>query len=497
VRHRGELYLETHQGTYTTQAKIKRGNRRLERKLHEAEALSVIVGDDSRPVLEPHWRELLLHHFHDILPGSSITRVNTEAAATFDRIEAALDAYLATLTAKLPGASGPVALNLTSFVRTEHVQHHGTWYRAELAPYATAALEPVGEFPELTHDGDTLSNGIVTVRFGSSGEIVSFRDASGAEQSAGGLNRMVLHRDPYQYPFDAWDIGIAYLKRTPRTLRPATVETYRDGPRLIRRQVYRWGRSSIDQRVILEAGSDLIRFDTTIDWHEKHRMLRTEFRPAHYGDTVKCEIQFGHIDRTTLERTEVERAQFEVCAHKWVAVQDDPGAENAGGFALLNDSKFGHRAKSGLLSLNLLRSPTFPDKTADRGIHETSYAIRSFATGDLASVVRDGYRLNNPVAVVAGVTLPSVASTDHPAVIVETIKPAENGSGVIVRLYESLGAPARTALRTELPGTNRATARETDLMELPLGPIDLDRLEFTPFEIKTILLESDDKETVR
>jgi alpha-mannosidase len=252
--------------------------------------------------------------------------------------------------------------------------------------------------------------------------------------------------------------------------------------------VYRWARGTIEQHVILEAGSELVRFETTVLWRERHKMLRTEFRPVHFGDTVKCEIQFGHIERTTLERDEVERAQFEICAHKWVAVQDDGSADSSGGFALLNDSKYGHRVKNGQISLNLLRAPTFPDRTADRGIHRFAYAMRPFATDDLAGVVRDGYRLNNPVLVSAGASLPSAASTDNPAVIVETIKPAENGSGVIVRLYESLGRPAVTALRTELP---HGSAHETNLMEVPLGPIDLSRIEFTPFEIKTIHLEEE------
>ncbi|HXR44185.1 MAG TPA: glycoside hydrolase family 38 C-terminal domain-containing protein, partial [Pseudolysinimonas sp.] len=239
----------------------------------------------------------------------------------------------------------------------------------------------------------------------------------------------------------------------------------------------------------------LVRFDTTIDWREKHRMLRTEFRPARFADTVRCEIQFGHIERTTLERDDVERAQFEVCAHKWVAVEGETG-----GFALLNDSKFGHRVKDGLISLNLLRSPTFPDKTADRGIHETSYAIRPFASGDLAGVIRDAYRFNNPLLIAPGAALPSVASSSDPAVIVETLKPAENGDGIVVRLYESLGRPVMTALRVALP---HRTATETDLMERPLGPADLDALSFGPFEIKTIhlglgdQLGFDDTEAVR
>jgi alpha-mannosidase len=483
--HRGELYLETHQGTYTTQAQVKTRNRRVERKLHDAEALAAIKGPggniDSRSVLEPLWREVLLHHFHDILPGSSITRVNREAVAALTRIEDDLDGYIGRLAASLPHQGrSPAALNLTAMARTEHVAIDGRWYRGEFEPYASALLRPIESSPELTFTDDTMGNGLVSVRFGRSGEIESFTDANGAEQSAGGLNRMVLHRDPYQFPFDAWDIGIGYTQRTPRVLRASEASTRIDGPRVIRRQVYRWGRGSIEQHVILEAGSELVRFDTTVLWRERHRMLRTEFRPTHFGDTVKCEIQFGHIERTTLERDEVERAQFEICAHKWVAVEDD-----AAGFALLNDSKYGHRVKNGLISLNLLRAPTFPDKTADRGIHRFSYAMRPFAAGELTGVVRDGYRLNNPVLISAGVSLPSAASTDDAAVIIETIKPAESGVGVIVRLYESLGRPAVTALRTELP---HATASETDLMELPLGPIDLDRLEFTPFEIKTIHL---------
>jgi alpha-mannosidase len=491
--HRGELYLETHQGTYTTQAELKRRNRRVERKLHEAEALAAITGDDSRPVLEALWREVLLHHFHDILPGSSIARVNREAVETLTRVEGALDTYLGALTARLPhDGDAPAALNLTAMSRSERVAIDGRWFEADFAPYASAALRPVGEFPELTHTADSMSNGLVTVRFGASGEIDSFLDATGSEQSAGGLNRLVLHRDPYQFPFDAWDIGQKYLLRTPRTLRASEVSSRVDGPRVIRRQVYRWARGTIEQHVILDAGSELVRFETTVLWRERHRMLRAEFRPAHIGDTVKCEIQFGHIERTTQERTDVERAQFEICAHKWVAVQD--AGEGGSGFALLNDSKYGHRVKGGLLSLNLLRSPTFPDRTADRGIHRFGYAIRPFAADDLAGVIRDGYRLNNPVLVSAGASMPSAATTDNPAIIVETIKPAENGHGVIVRLYESLGRPGITSLTTRLA---HDSALETNLMELPLGPIELSRLEFTPFEIKTILLQFDTTEAGR
>ncbi|MET0735788.1 MAG: glycoside hydrolase family 38 C-terminal domain-containing protein [Microbacterium sp.] len=480
--HSGELYLETHQGTYTTQGAIKRLNRVMERKLHNAEALAVLTGTDSRERLAEHWREVLLNQFHDIIPGSSITRVNTEAVATYERIEESLDAYAGELLAlALPPAPDAVAVNLTSFPRSEFVKVGKAWQRAEVAAYAAAALHPAPSFDGLTHTADTLSNGILTLRFAATGEIVSCLDDSGTEHARDGLNRLVLHDDPYQFPFDAWDIKQDYYKTAPRTLAPAASDTTIDGPTIVRRHIYRFSKSTIEQRVILESGSDVVRFETRVDWHEKHRMLRTEFRPARYADMVRCEIQFGHIQRATTERDAVETAQFEICAHKWVALEDSDG-----GFALLNDGKYGHRVKDGLVSLNLLRSPTFPDKHADRGIHRFTYAFTPFDTGGLQKVVREGYRLNNPLLIGNGVGFDSFASTDEPGVIVETIKRAESGSGVVVRMYESLGVPTTTALRTTLI---HSRAVEADLLESEGIVVDLAALRFGPFEIKTILLE--------
>jgi alpha-mannosidase len=196
---------------------------------------------------------------------------------------------------------------------------------------------------------------------------------------------------------------------------------------------------------------------------------------------VACDIQFGHIRRTTLERDAVERAQFEVVAHKWIAVEDERG-----GFAVLNDSKYGHRAKHGLLSLNLLRAPTFPDRTADRGVHEFTYAVRPFAPGAIGEVIRDGYRLNNPLRLARGVAFESLVSSTNPDVVIETVKRAESGAGTVVRLYESRGRATTTTLATRIP---HARASLVDLLERPLGPADLDHLTLRPFELMTVLLD--------
>ncbi|MGN6273859.1 MAG: alpha-mannosidase [Protaetiibacter sp.] len=484
--HRGELYLETHQGTYTTHGAIKRHNRTVERMLHEVEALTVAGGRDTRGELEPIWREVLLHQFHDILPGSSIERVNREARETYVRLEGELDALEEGLLGSLSGGADAatadaMAVNLTSFPRDEHVRVDGAWHRAVVDPYAAAALEQVDGPFGLTALPTSISNGLVEVRFDAHGVISSLVDSAGSEHAAAGLNRLVLHRDPYQWPFDAWDIDPRYTARRPRQLRLASAGTRLDGPTVVREQRLTGPGVEVQQRIVLEAGSELVRFETRVDWRASHRMLRAEFQPTRWADEVACDIQFGHIRRRTTERDAVERAQFEVAAHKWIAVEDERG-----GFALLNDGKYGHRAKNGLLSLNLLRAPTFPDKTADRGVHEFSYAIRPFAAGALGEVIREGYRLNNPLRIARGVAFESLVSSSNPDVVVETVKRAESGDGVVVRLYESRGRATTTALATRIP---HARATLVDLIERPLGPADLERLELGPFQIVTVQLE--------
>ena len=479
--HAGELYLETHQGTYTTQAAMKQGNRLMERLLHNAEALAVIVGQDTREALAQPWRDVLLNQFHDIIPGSSIERVHREARETYVRLEKKLGCVIDGLAARLPSdGEGLSALNLTSFPRAEHVQHEGRWWRAEVGPYAAAPLQPVDETDQLTTHGDTIGNGILTLRFSDSGEITSCTDASGAEHAGGGLNRLVLHDDPFQFPFDAWDISPDYVKKVPKVLPLSRYESFRDGPTVVRRNTYTLPNGTVEQRVILEQGSPLVRFDTHVEWHETHRMLRSEFRPTRYGDTATCEIQFGHISRPTTELDSREKAQFEVCAHKWLATED-----MYGGFALLNDAKYGHRAKNGLISLNLLRSPTFPDRNADRGSHHFTYAFMPFEPDGLGSVVAEGYRLNNPLTVVEGARLESVVSTSEPGVVIDTVKIAEDGGGVVLRLYESLGRSTTTSILTSLEHTD---VYETDLLERRIGDLDLERVPFGPFELRTIML---------
>jgi alpha-mannosidase len=530
----GELYLENHQGTYTTQSKNKYYNRLCERLLHNVEALAVFRLVKSanagvspvektvspgaaypRALLDEVWREVLLYQFHDIIPGSAITRVNREAVTGYQKIVTWLEGLITELLADLgnyaagipdddtppgpdPANQRPLTLvNVSPFERDEYFRHGDRWFYARIPPYAAVTAETApGPFPGLRADRDSLGNGILTLHFGRNGEIRSCVDEEGRElvagrlspntprgnsaERAGALNRLVLFRDKFTIPFNAWNIDPKYRRRQRKNLRPDSITAMIDGPRAIRICRYRFGRSTLTQRVILEYGRDLVTFETEVDWHERHRMLRAEFFPRNYGDKAKCEIQFGHILRSTTEKNPVEKAQFEVCAHRWVAVERD-----GRGFALINDCKYGHRLKNGLISLNLLRAPTFPDREADRGFQRFTYAFCPFETSDPGKAIREAYRLNHPPLAASCGSFDSMVRVSDPQVIPETVKAAESGQGIILRLYESLGEKAEVSLETAIP---HRVVYFTDLLENRGEPADLRCLRFSPFEIKTLLL---------
>ncbi|MEA4938081.1 MAG: glycoside hydrolase family 38 C-terminal domain-containing protein [Christensenella sp.] len=478
--HAGELYLETHQGTLTTQAANKRDNRLMERLLHNTEAVAAAfapVDEYPMALLDEVWKETLTYQFHDILPGTCIERVYRETAPAYARMKQRMADYA---ESRLPVGDKPAAVNMTSFARDEHVQLEGEWYRARVAPYAIAALEPVSVEQTLSFTQSTMENGLVCLAFNEFGEIVSYKTAEGRELVAGLLNRLTLYQDPLMIPFNAWDINPNYTKLPARRLRARTVSTRIEGPRIVREQTYCFGKSKINQRVVLEAGSDCVRFETRVDWHERLRMLRADFDPADYGDEADFEIQFGAISRATTERNSIESAQFEVCGHKWASVH-----QNGRGFALLNDSKYGHRVKNGRMSLNLLRAPVYPNKTADRGEHTFTYAVCPLGA-DNARAVEEAYRLNYPLLIGRYRETASVASVSNSAVVLETIKRSEDGTAIVLRLFESLGKDAQTALFTRFVYENAVLC---DLLERPLGEANLASLRFHPYQIVSIRLE--------
>lgn len=493
---RGELYLEKHQGTFTTQGAIKAGNRRLEHTLHDLEHLAAEAtwaGRATWPaaLLDASWKELLLHQFHDMLPGSSIERVHRESREAYARIDSAIAGATEQVLSMAAAPALPIAfVNTTPVRRTGWVEHDRAWWHHDTAPFATTTLrafDPAADGTDPTdlgHDEHAIWNDRLRVEFAPDGAIRSLVDrATGREHARGALGRLVVHRDPFQM-FDAWDIKLDYVRRKRDELEPVATSTFRDGPRIVRRHEYQHGRTAIVQDVVLTLGADTVQFETEVDWQERLRMLRVEFEPEAWSDEVACEIQFGHIMRSTRDDTPQERAQFEICAHRWVDVSDERGF----GFSVLNDGKYGHRVKERLISLNLLRSPIYPDRHADRGTHRFSYAVHPHEGSLGPSTTTAARHLNAPVLIARVPESEPVLTVEPESVLVDSVLLDDATGDLVLRVYESAGTPATAWVRFggAFSGVDPGTVRRTNLLLDDEGPVDPERFPLRPFEIVTL-----------
>ncbi|MEU5256096.1 alpha-mannosidase [Streptomyces longwoodensis] len=507
----GELYLELHRATYTSQARTKQGNRRSEHLLREAELWATTAalhapGGYAYPYeqLDRLWKTVLLHQFHDILPGSSIAWVHREAEAEYARVAGELQALTAEAVAAL-GSGGPRVFNTSPYDRAEVVRTpDGAPAYVEVPASGSAPLTDAAP-PQpvtVTDDGRVLDNGLVRVRVADDGTLASVYDLrAGREVLAGAGNLLRLHTDLPNH-WDAWDIDKHYRNRWTDLLDAASVTVVEQDPLVGAVRVERaFGKGSrITQTITVRAGSPRIDVETDLDWHEAEKILKAAFpvdvRAAHSF----AEIQFGHVQRPTHTNTSWEAARFEVSGHRWVHV-GEPGY----GVAVLNDSTYGHdvsrtvREDGGTTTtvrLSLVRAPRVPDPGADQGRHRFTYALLPGAS--IADAVAEGYALNLPlrVADAAGAPAP-VVSVDGDGVTVEAVKLADDRSGdVVVRLYESRGGRARGVLRTGFP---LAGAEVTDLLERPLpgdgagadvatGEDGGVRIALRPFQILTLRL---------
>ncbi|MGW2492448.1 alpha-mannosidase [Streptomyces sp. NPDC001606] len=497
----GELYLELHRATYTTQARTKQGNRRCEHLLRETELWATTAAVHAPGYSYPHerldrlWKTVLLHQFHDILPGSSIAWVHREAEAEYARVAAELQALTAEAIAAL-GPGTPRVFNTSPRDRAEVIRTaDGAPVYVRVPANGSAPLTAAEPPHPVTVRGHVLDNGIVRVRVAADGTLSSVYDLrAGREVLAGPGNLLRLHTDLPNH-WDAWDIDQHYRNRYTDLLETEPVTVVEDTPLVGAVRVVRaFGKGSrITQTITVRAGSARIDFETDIDWHETEKILKAGFpvdvRAAHSS----AEIQFGHVQRPTHTNTSWEAARFEVPGHRWVHI-----AEPGYGVAVANDSTYGHdvtrtvREDGGTTTtvrLSLVRAPRIPDPEADQGRHRLSYALLPGAS--IEDAVAEGYALNLPLrtADAAGAPAP-VVSVVGEGVTVEAVKLADDGSGdVVVRLYESRGGRASGVLHTGFP---LAGAETTDLLERPLGPAPADGnavpVTLRPFEVRTLRL---------
>ncbi|WP_309120469.1 alpha-mannosidase [Paenibacillus sp.] len=536
----GELYLEYHRGTYTSQAWLKRANRQAERLYHAAEWLNVyadaLTGSNAYPQasLNEGWEMLLLNQFHDILPGSSIRQVYEDARKDFIEIERrgtdALRAAESRIASLLRAdAAGLVVWNALGWERGGLLELDWTpelegaalegaavsqpstrdgrkTVLLKAAPVPSLGYKAMALVPAETGSGsgdgaaairvtrDSLENAFYAIRLNDRGQIASIYDKRGRREviAEGQLGNALQAFEDKPINFDAWDIDVYYQEKMTviDDLVEAVVEE--EGPlRGTLRLVWKFLDSTITQRVSLYADDPRIDFRTDIDWNEKQVLLKAAFPVAVRSTRATYDIQFGNIERPTHWNTSWDYAKFEVCAHKWADL-----SEGNYGVALLNDGKYGHDTRGNVMRLTLLKSPIEPDETADRGRHVFTYALLPHVGGwREANVPKAAYELNapltaTPIAAQPDGELPAVggfATLECAHAMLETVKKAEDDDAVVVRVYEYMQYRTEdAAIRFDRPIRK---AVECNLVEEEEGDADFagDRLTFglTPYEVKT------------
>lgn len=549
----GELYLEYHRGTYTSQARMKQLNRRAEIFYREVEMLNAWASLYSMPsrqhVLNTGWQLLLLNQFHDVLPGSSIREVYDDAERIYAEahgIGEEVRTEALKVLSKQFGLSerGIAFFNTLPWERTEPLQIAGTvmagvdgtqkttdWDGNEIVLVDGVAMPPCGvsifSEPNIAPDESSaqtcsisttaeghiaLQNTYYELTLDTHGEIQRLYDKRADREvfSAGQTGNQLIAYEDRPLNFDAWDIDLFYEEKPYPLHEVPVMRTLEEGPVRVTVEIeHHYLESRIKQRISLWRSSPRIDIATEIDWREHQTVLKAVFPLAINSTRATYEIQFGSVERPTHRNTSWDMARFEVCAHRWADV-----SEGSYGFSLLNDCKYGHDCHDNVLRLTLLKSGVYPDPDADSGIHRFTYSLLPHE-GDWrdAQTVRHAYELNAPAFVLSqpSETKPernhgidtildddiplddvltieaySLVYTDCEHVVIDTVKPAEDDNGLIVRLYEAHNQRGHGTLT--FAATIQAV-QECNLLESPLQDVPYTENNFAfqvrPFEIKT------------
>lgn len=533
-----EMYYEFHRGTYTSQAETKKNNRKSELLYRQAEMASIFACSETgipypSDALLTGYKKLLTNQFHDIIPGSSIHAVYQDTKESYAEImrigDTILTAATEAVTENIAHTGDSVAVfNFLCWERNEPVsislektplahersivvrssdgrlmrstlrENILTFYAEGVPPmgYALFTLSPgeTGPYETVHVSKNSMENCFYKILLDENANLTSIVDKRcGREVLSAPSNLLKLFEDKPERE-TAWNIDLEYQNREWVLNQAHSIEVLEQSAvRGVLRIKRTFGHSSICQDIILHASSDRIDFETQIDWQETEKMLKAEFSVDILSTRAAYEIQFGTIERPTHSNTPYDRTKFEVCAHKWADL-----SEGNYGVSLLNDCKYGYDIKENRMRITLLRASTDPDPTADKGTHRFVYALRPHAGGWVkANAARAGYELNVPLyprflSGAASGRLPAkkayfTCAQDN--VVLDTIKRAEDGRGIIIRLYESCGSKTTAAVTSALPFQYAAECNLMEQEEREL-PVLENGISFTikPYEIKTFKL---------
>ncbi len=448
----GELYLEYHRGTYTSVAKVKRGNRKAEFLLGNVEALSAtdlsLGGSYDGEGLNKMWRKVLHDQFHDILPGSSIgevyDRTDKDYAQVTEYGEGVIADKLKSIAQRLNTKGGTLVYNPTGFERNLSMKLDGKYIETAdtVPPFGWTVIGAVNTQSKVSVDRLTAENEYYRMTLNDAGQIASLYDKKAEREvfkgGQAGNSFAVFEDNPTKY--DNWEIEDYYKLKKYAIDDKASITPIYDGARAGFRVERSYMHSTIAQNIWLYSENSRIDFETTLDWHEHHQILKAVFPFDVHATSATYEVQYGHVSRPTHENTSWDEAKFEVYGHKWVDL-----SENGYGVALLNDCKYGHSTEGSTLSLTMLKCGTFPDPNADQGIHEFTYSLMPHI-GDFreAGVIEEAWALNQPLISARAeenngdlTERYSLVSTDSKNAVITAVKKAEIGEGIIVRLYDA------------------------------------------------------------
>lgn len=502
---RGELYLEFHRGTYTSISKNKRNNRQSEFLYLDAELMSVLdkeLRDIPFPKaeLDRGWHMILTNQFHDIIPGSSIREVYDQCDIDYAEIKkighSVVDKAHADIAAAVDKNKGYVVFNPHSFGGKGYVKVDGTTKIVNDLPskgyYVTNDFIGTNS---IKIEGNTVETNRLIVKFDDKYQIISLYDKAEDREilSDGAVaNELRLYAD-YPDTYDAWEWQNYELDKYKTLTTLDSAEIIEDGARRGIRVVRPYMQSTVNQIMWFYDDEMRIDFETVVDWHQHHQMIKTAFPVDINSDKATYEIQFGTIERPTHKNTSWDAAKFEVCAQKYADLSD-----GGYGVSIVNDCKYGHDIHDGVITLSLLRSPTYPAENADQGEIRFTYSICPH-NGTLreSDTVRTAYALNYPLTAIKAEGEKSViperfsaVDTGRVNVVCETVKESEDGKANIIRLYECGNIKTRVSLSTDLKFSK---AYLCDLQENPIRELEVVdgkiNTELRGFEIVSVRLE--------
>ena len=530
----GELYLQTHRGTYTTHSEVKKANRNSETLLREAEILGEMAAVTSAsytpPSLESAWKTMLLNQFHDILPGSSITEIYPRCLADYEEVKSAARKHIGTSVQAFGCGTGTAVriFNTLSWERRdpvfaeivspgnkviEAVDSKGNSYPVQILEddgkhariVFSGAVVPAVGFADFTFraaekvsvmdvSARRMENSYLSVELNEKGDVtrvydkVNGRDVLPAGTLAGELQ---LFQDGPEDE-DAWNIHNTATKRRYPFDADVKVSVKENGPvRSVIRVERTRNRSKFTQDIILYADSACLDFKMAVDWQERNTVLKIAFPMDVRTTRSTCEVQFGSLERPTHTNTVLDQQKFEIPLQRWADL-----SENGYGAAVLNDSRYGCDARGNMIRMTLLRGTIHPDPVADIGFHETSCALLPHS-GDWTQgeVVRRAWEYNTPctVAALPAETVAEPVSfmevSGWQGTVLQTIKPAEDGNGRILRFYESNGGRGNVTVSTAL---SFAKVVECNSVEEDIAPVENIGNSFSfaikPYQIRSFRL---------